>query len=232
MFKVKMQITHKFRLYPNKEIESKLLDILELHRQTYNTLLGELNEQKVIDKSIIQGTIPNMKICDSRFKNIHSKSMQYECYKLFSNLKALSKSKEKGRKVSRLRFKGKGWFKTFTYNQSGFKLIETGKRCQTLWLSKIGDIPIRCPRNIKGNIKQISVKKMASGKWFASICEERKEEIKQKPIKKVVGIDLGLTDVVYDSDGNKVANPGHLQKQAKKLASLQRRVSLSLSGGS
>ena len=41
-----MQITNKFRLYPNKETENKLLENLELHRQTYNILLSELNNQK------------------------------------------------------------------------------------------------------------------------------------------------------------------------------------------
>ena len=123
-----MITTHKFRLYPNNEMELKLLDILELHRQTYNTLLGELNDQKEIDKSQIQGILPDIKICEPKFKNLHSKAMQYECYRLFSNLRALAKTKGK-RKVGRLRFKGKGWFKTFTYNQSGFKLINTIACC-------------------------------------------------------------------------------------------------------
>lgn len=219
-----MQITSRFRLYPNKEIESKLLDNLELHRQTYNTLLAELNRQKEIDKSQIQGIIPDMKICDSSFKKLHSKAMQYECYRLFSNLRALSKSKGK-RKVGRLRFKGKGWFKTFSYNQSGFKLIQTSKRCQTLWLSKIGNIPIICHRDIKGKIKQITIKRESSGKWYASIIEEKNITIPRHKIKKVVGIDLGIIDLVYDSDNHKVINPRHLKKKAEKLAHLQRKLS-------
>ena len=36
-----MIITHKFRLYLNKEQEIRLSDTLELCRQTYNTLLEE-----------------------------------------------------------------------------------------------------------------------------------------------------------------------------------------------
>tara|TARA_Y100000294_G_scaffold174687_1_gene193239 strand:+ start:13 stop:825 length:813 start_codon:yes stop_codon:yes gene_type:complete len=94
-----------------------------------------------------------------------------------------------------------------------------------LHLSKIGDISIRCHRNINGKIKQITIKKEASGKWFASIIEERKDVIKQKPIKKLVGIDLGLTDIVYDSDGNKIVNPKQSKKHAEKLALLQRKMS-------
>lgn len=216
-----MQITHKFRLYPSNQQEESMLKTLELCRHTYNLMLGELNKQKVIDKSHIQALLPDMKICEPRYKEAYSKTLQYECYRLFSNLSALVESKSK-RKVGRLRFKGKGWFKTFTYNQSGFKLVENNKR---LHLSKIGDIPIRCHRDIKGNVKQITVKKEASGKWFASVCEERKVTIPAQPVKKVVGIDLGLTDIVYDSEGNKISNPRHLKKKADKLACLQRKLS-------
>jgi len=36
---------------------------------------------------------------------------------------------------------------------------------------------------------------------------------------------LGLIDIIYDSDGNKIENPRHLKKKAEKLAYLQRRMS-------
>ncbi len=213
-----MQIANKFRLYPNEEQENKLLETLDLCRQTYNTLLGQLNDQKEIDKAQIQGIIPDMKICDPKLKNVYSKTLQYECYRLFSNLSSLAKTKGK-RKVGRLRFKGKGWFKTFTYNQSGFKL-----KNKRLHLSKIGDIKIVTHREIKGKIKQITVKKMPSGKWFASVIEERNVSIPQQPIRKIVGIDLGLTDIIYDSDNNKIENPRHLKQVAERLAKLQRKL--------
>ncbi len=219
--------THKFRLYPSREIEQKMLNALDLCRKTYNELLGLLNEQKEIDKAQIQGIIPDMKICDSRYNQLYSKTMQYECYRLFSNLSALRETKKKNRKVGSLRFKGKGWFKTFTYNQSGFKLIETGKRHQTLKLSKIGDIPIKCHREIKGKIKQITVKHEASGKWFASIAEETDKETKPiNKIRNIVGIDVGLDNLVYDSDGNAIKNPRHLKMYQEQLSKLQRRMSM------
>ena len=217
---------HKFRLYPSREIEQKMLNALDLCRKTYNELLGLLNDQKEIDKAQIQGIIPDMKICDSRYKGLYSKTMQYECYRLFSNLSALRETKKKNRKVGSLRFKGRGWFKTFTYNQSGFKLIETGKRHQTLKLSKIGDIPIKCHREIKDKIKQVTIKHEASGKWFASIAEETDKEIKPiNNITNVVGIDVGLDNFVYDSNGNAVKNPRHLKVYEEQLANTQRKLS-------
>ncbi|MBU2639633.1 MAG: transposase [Nanoarchaeota archaeon] len=218
-------LTHKFRLYPNKQQNEKLLWTLNKCRETYNFLLSELQRQKVIDRSQIQGIIPDLKICEPELKQVYSKTLQYECYQLFSNLKALSQLKKHNRKIGRLRFKGTNWFKTFTYNQSGFKLINGGKRCQLLHLSKIGDIKIRCHRNINGKIKQITVKRESSGKWFALIIEEKKEKIRKNHFKQIVGIDLGLENFIYDSEKNKIKNPRHLNEHTNKLIKLQRKLS-------
>lgn len=221
---------HKFRLYPSRATEQNMLHTLEICRQAYNFFLGELNRQEVIDKAMIQADIPVMGICDSRFKSVYQKTLQMQLYKLFSNLSGLAKTKGK-RKVGALRFKGKGWFKTFIYNQIGFKLLETGKRHQTLQLSKIGDIPIRCHREIKGKIKQITVKREGSGKWYAHLITDEKRVIPQHPIQKVIGIDVGLTDIIYDSDGNAVSNPRHLRRYSKILALRQRKLSATKKGG-
>ena len=217
-------ITHKFRIYPNKQTENKLLEALEICRQGYNTFLGELQEQKVIDKSLIQGIIPDMKICDSRFEKVHSKALQYEVYKLFSNLKGLSATKKQHRKVGSLRFKGKGVWKTFTYNQSGFRIDWNDKRNQNLWLSKIGNIPIRCHRKVAGIIKQITIKHFPSGKWFAFVIEDG-IKLQKTANNNVVGIDLGLQNITYDSDGNSIQNPRHLKLKEKRLKHLQRLMS-------
>ncbi len=218
--------SYKFRLYPSNKEEIKLLKTLDLCRQTYNFLLQELNDQKVIDKSQIQGIIPDLKICEPRFNKLYSKTMQYECYRLFSNLRTLSKLKEKRNKVGRLRFKGKNWFKSFTYNQSGFKFIETGKRFQTLKLSKIGEIKIRAHRNLNGKVKQITIKKEQSGKWFAIIITEENNKTENKlNIDQAVGIDLGLINIIHDSDNKVIQNPRHLNKHEQKLKHLQRILS-------
>ena len=218
-------LNHKYRIYPNKKQIEKLNYNLELCRQTYNTLLGELNNQKVIDKSQIQGIIPDMKICEPELKNAYSKALQYESYRLFSNLRALAELKKNGNKVGRLRFKGKGWFSSMTYNQSGFKIEVTGKRCQTLHLSKIGEIPIRLHRNIKGNIKQIIIKKYASGKWYAYVTiDGSNKKVEQREIKTAVGIDVGITNFTMDNNGTYTKHPLFLKNSLEKLAKENRRL--------
>ena len=70
---------YKLRLYPNKEQIERLDFTLDMCRQAYNTLLEELNNQVEIDKSQIQAILPDLKICEPKYKQIYSKTLQYEC---------------------------------------------------------------------------------------------------------------------------------------------------------
>jgi len=210
---------YKFRIYPNKEQTEKLEFALEICRQTYNNLLSELNNQIVIDKAQIQATIPDLKICNPELKQVYSKTLQYECYRLFSNLSALRVLKQNKKKVGRLRFKGKGWFKTINYNQSGFKLDKQNKK---LSLSKIGNIKIKLHREVEGIIKQITIKK-AVDKWFVTFITDA--IIKTKCGNKVLGIDLGIDDYLVDNKNNKIENPKILNKYKQELRVKQKQLS-------
>lgn len=220
-------MSYKFRLYPDKQQEEKLLETLDKCRFVYNKMLEGLNNQEKPNRLELQNSIPELKEEYPELKEVYSKVLQYESYRLFSNLKALGELKKKGKKIGRLRFKGKGWFKTFTYNQSGFKVIETGKRLDLLHLSKIGDIPIRLHREIEGEgkIKQITVKRYNSGEWYACIQVKNDIEKETKPIKKKVGIDVGIKYFLSDSDGLQIENPKFLDKSYKKLRRKQKKLS-------
>lgn len=167
--------TYKFILYPSRKQEEKLLEVLGRCRFVYNEMVKGLGKQKKPNRLKLQNSLPKLKEKHSELKKVYSKVLQYECYKLFSNLKALVILKKNGKKVGKLRFKAKGCFKTFTYNQSGFKIIKMRKRVDLLHLSKIGKIKIRMHRKIIGKIKQITIKKHRSGKWYAFVCCEQKK---------------------------------------------------------
>jgi len=221
-----IQRTNKFRLYPRKEQEQQLQATLDGCRFVYNQLLECLNNQTKPNRLELQNKIPDIKKQHQWLKDIYSKTLQYESYRLFSNLRSLSQLKKNGRKVGRLRFKGKNWFKTFTYNQSGFKIINTETRLDKLHLSKIGEIPIKLHRQINGTIKQIVIKKYPSGKWYACICtDEKQSTAENRPIKKAVGLDLGIKYFLTDSDGRHIENPHNLKNGLKKLRREQCRLS-------
>ncbi|MEM3581064.1 MAG: transposase [Candidatus Bathyarchaeia archaeon] len=206
----KVQLTYKFRLYPNKEQEERLFETLELCRQTYNYFLAHWNKKdKMPSRFELQAQSPNLKKERPELKRVYSKVLQMVLHQLYSNLKSLSRLKKNGKKVGRLRlrFKGKGWYKTFVYNQSGFRLIKTGKRLDSLHLSKIGSIPIRVHRTIEGRIKQVMVKRHNSGRWSACVCVEREVNFVQREPKDVVGLDVGIKHFLTDSEGRQIDNP-------------------------
>ena len=218
----KTQLTYKFRLYPKKEQEKKLLEALELCRQTYNYFLAQWSgKDKIPSRSELQAQLPKLKREKLELCRVYSKALQMVLYQLYSNLRGLSQLKKNGKKVGRLRFKGKGWWKTFVYNQSGFKLIKTGKRLDLLHLSKIGDVPIRAHRVVEGKIKQVVIKRHGSGKWFACLHVEEKVSAIQREPKKAIGIDVGVKYFLTDSDGRQIENPKFYEKTLERIRVLQ-----------
>lgn len=216
-----MTTTYKFRMYPNKPVREKLDFTLDICRQTYNNLLEEMNNQVKINRGEIQHKIVTLKETRPELKEVYSKTLQYECYRLFSNLSALRELKKHGKKVGRLRFKGRDWFKTISYNQSGFWFEQKGKK-GVLELSKIGIIQVKSHRQVEGKIKQITIKK-SLGKWYAMIVTD----FMQKRIcgEKEIGIDLGINNYIMDSEGNSIAHPKTIDKYADELKTAQQDLS-------
>jgi IS605 OrfB family transposase len=61
----------------------------------------------------------------------------------------------------------------------------------------------------------------ARGNWFLNVVIEVQEPA-ARPSHCGVGIDLGLKELAVLSNGEKIANPGHLRQLEKRLASAQR----------
>jgi len=117
------------------------------------------------------------------------------------------------------RFKGKGWYKSFTYPQFGFKL--DGSK---LTLSKIGSVRIFIHREIEGKIKTCTIKKDNLGKWYAVLVSELEDVPSIKP-KTAIGVDVGLTNLVMLSTGESIQYPKYYIETEKKLAAVQRDLS-------
>ena len=194
-------------------------------RLVYNRLLEEYNAG-TIDHRELSRFLTQLKKVWPELNEVYSKCLQPEVDRLFANLAAMNEMKKRGRRVGKPRFKSENRFKSFTYNQSGFKLLPKNDKLGLLHLSKIGDIPIRLHREIVGEIKQVTIKHMPSGKWYAYIVVDNGSSgFEPVDIERAVGLDFGLTSYIVDSDGNEVENPRHLKQALKKLRREQRRLS-------
>jgi putative transposase len=211
-----------FRLYPSRLAEQKLYEHLDLCRWLYNRLLEELNTGKSRGRNLsqkeTQHVIVELKKQKPELNDVYSKVLQMVNYQLWTNIHALAGMKEKGRKIGRLRFKGK-WFKTLNFNQSGFRL--DGKK---LWLSKVGAINIKLHRPIVGQVKGVIIKHELSGKWYAIFqCENVVNPLSE--VNRSIGIDVGLKHFLSDSDGRQVENPRFYEKALFRIKAGQRELS-------
>lgn len=101
-------LAYKFRLYPNKEEERKLLGAIEVCRKTYNKFL-ELYNAGEHDRFKLSALIPVWKEGDGDLRGVYSKVLQYELHRLFYNLSSLRELRKRGRKVGKLRLKQELW---------------------------------------------------------------------------------------------------------------------------
>lgn len=89
-------------------------------------------------------------------------------------------------------------------------------------------IEINLHRPIKGEIRNATVSRVPSGKFFVSIlCETGETPITPNKIEEqtTIGLDLGIKDFLITSDSEVVANPQYLRKAEKRLKYIQRRYS-------
>lgn len=224
-----MQLTYRYRLYPSRMQEHRLLVTLDQCRWLYNHFLQQLNQgitnHQTPHRYELQAMLPKLKIEHPELKQVHSKVLQMVLHRLYSNLSTLDGLRRNGHKVGKLRFKKKGWFKSFTYNQSGFRIVEDCGKRRRLWLSKIGTIPMMVHRELDSEIKQVHIKHERSGKWFACFSVEVNASPRAEKLSKPVGIDLGIIHYAADTNGDFVRHPHNLIKLERKLRREQRKFS-------
>ena len=99
------------------------------------------------------------------------------------------------------------------------------------WIKVPGCKPVkaRIHRNIEGKLKSITLSKTVTGKYYASLLVddgcELPEQINDMDTSKVVGIDVGLTHLLIDSNEQKTDNPGFLKRAGENLRSKQKKLS-------
>ena len=217
---------YKFRLYPTIQQEKKLQNNLNVCRWIYNKFV-ESAQTGFLTRNDMNYMLTELKQSESWLYDYHAKMLQMISAQIDGSQKALVQLRKKGYKTGMLRFARYGEYRTFTYNQSGYRLE---RHCDTdlLWLSKIGYIEIRKHREPISSIKQVIVSKSKSGRWHVVVTCEIDNTIIQLPklsFGRAVGIDVGIKHFASDSQGNVIPNPQNLKKLLKPLARIQRKIS-------
>jgi len=214
-----MWYDYRFRAYPDRTgVTAEVERHIDIHRQAYNHTRHEYNALNTDEDNIgsayqHQKRLTEWKTEWSVFKEVHSKALQKTVERFYDNLSTLKDKKQNGHKVGWLKWKSPRESQSMTYSQSGFELKNTSGRHATLWLSKIGDIPIRYHREIPSNatIKEVTLKKETTGEWHVTFGLEvedatlpEKSDVDDLDAEDCVGIDLGIQNYIYTSDGDSV----------------------------
>lgn len=151
--------------------------------------------------------------------SVHSQVLQNVQERVDLAFKAFFRRVKAGEKPGYPRFRGYGWYDSFTFKQFGFELLDNG-----LCLSKIGAVKIILHRPMEGRIKTLTLQKDAVGNWYA--CFACVVDPEPMPLNELaIGIDLGLESFAKFSNGDAIANPRFFRRDEQELAKAQHRLS-------
>jgi putative transposase len=222
---VNIKRAYKYRIYPNSQQRDKLSQQFGGCRFVYNYFLrrridtyAETGKGLTYHDTALQLTELKKQTDYNWLKDMDSQAAQQAlrdldtAYSNFFNKRAKFPNFKKKRGKQTCRFPQR------------FK-IDGNK----LYIPKVGWIKIVLHRPIEGVMKNLTVSRTKSGKYFASIQVEQEIDAPVYQGGKV-GLDLGLKDFAVTSDGQRFPNPKHLRKSERRLARYQRKLSKTQKG--
>ena len=216
--------TFKYRLIPSKSQRTKLMHTLELCRWVYNeTLATRKNAWERDHQSLsLYDTNKLLTIWKQErpeLRNVYSQVLQNVQGRVDLAFQAFFRRVKAGEKPGYPRFRGYGWYDSFTFKQFGFELVDNG-----LFLSKIGTVKIILHRPLEGKIKTLTIQRDAVGNWYACFaCEVEPQPLPFNDL--AIGVDMGLVCFAKFSYGEWIDNPRFFRRDEKELAKVQRKLS-------
>ena len=198
-----------------------LHNAIEACRWIYNSMVEKIHIEGFQSRNDLCYFLTDLKESENWLYAHHSKMLQMVAIQVDGAQKGLAQLHKNGHNTGQLKFARFSEYNTFVYNQSGFKIKDN-----LLHLSKIGKIKLIQHRQIPENhsIKQVVISKSKSGKWYACVTCDIDAILPRISFQSAVGIDVGIKNFAYDSDGFATPNPLNLQKMLKPLRRIQRKI--------
>lgn len=231
---------YKFRIYPNNHQKEIINKTFGCARFIYNYYLNKKQELYKNNKQNMSAydcikDIPNLYNERTYLKEIDSCSLRCALFDLDNSYNKFFKEK-----VGYPKYKNKYAKNSYrtnlitsSYKNKKYENIKLDLINKEITLPKLKNIKIRGYRNLKqinGRIINATISKELNNKYYVSVVYE--ENIITLPIKqtKIIGIDLGIKDLVITSDYEKYHNEKILQKYEKRIKRYQRRLSKKIKG--
>jgi len=218
-----MHTAFKYRIYPTESQQSILTQdfgnaralynhLLYQHTQSYNAHLDnpELPKPSTSKFSLIN-QVPALKAQYDYLKLTYSKSLQDVAGNLANSFDRFFKGTSKHPKYK----KSKDSKQSISFDQQ-IKITPDGIKVP----GKIGLLKTRFHRELPLEYKicKATISREPNNEYYIALIIKTTEEYPETSTEGgVIGIDLGITDIYVDSNGNKTGNPKHTKRNAKNL---------------
>jgi putative transposase len=215
---------YKYQLFPNKSQSAMIEKTLGVCRLVYNLaletkIMAWQGARKSLSAIDLCYQLPELKEAYPWMSEVDSQAIQASIKKLDVAFDGF--------------FKGKGFpkFKSRKGRQS-FQCPHNTRRVdfekETITIPKIPNIKAVISRRFEGQIKTITIRRTATGKYFASILVDNKTEVPCKlgiKPETTLGIDVGIKSFAIVSNGQSFEPNRYLKNSLTRLRYLQRRAS-------
>ena len=221
---------YKYRIYPNKKQEELIQKTFGCCRFIYNHTLSYRQE-------LYKGKQENMNkfSCNNYVNQVLKKKYEWlkevDKFALTNSVWNMDNAYQKFFKEH----KGFPKFKSKKHNRKSYTTdfsnnnIKVSFENNNVKLPKLKWIKSKLHRRFDGKIKKATILQTPSGKYFVSFVIDT-EHIPIKSVGGIIGIDLGVKDLLVTSNGDKINNIRTTKKYEKKLAKGQRSLSRKVKG--
>lgn len=217
--------TYKYRIYPNKEQETLIQKTFGCCRFVYNQTLQRRKEVYEKENKTLSRIDCN-NYCNRELKNKYPWLKEVDKHALTSSIFNMDNAYQKffnehlGYPKFKSKHESRKSYRTYFNNNN----ISVDFELNKIKLPKLKTIKAKLHRKFDGKIKSATVLQVPSGKYYVCILVETQHE-KEESTGCIIGIDLGIKDLVITSDGEKYANIKAIEKYENKLVKEQRKLS-------
>ena len=232
---MKIYRAYKFRLYPDEEQKILIHKTFGCSRFVYNYYLNYQKENGVQKAFNLCKDLKELENNHEYLKKVDSCALRCSIFDLedgFNNFFA----KRSGYPNFKSKFNRQSYRTSCirsTYKGKQYSNIEVDSLTRFIKLPKLGKVKIRGYRDkerIEGKIVNATISRETTNKYYVSVLVEEDILIDKVIPTSIVGIDLGIKDLVVTSDGIKYGNEKILTKYEKRLKRLQRKLSRQVKG--
>ena len=231
-----MYKAYKFRLYPNDNQKILINKTFGCTRFIYNHFLNKCKEEKFIKAYDMCKELKELVLDYPFLKEVDSMALRCSVFNLEDSYKNYF-SKRSAYPSFKNKFSKQSYRTnciTSVYKNKKYSNIKIDIKEKMIKVPKLGLVKIRGYRNLNeltDRIINITIEKEKTNKYYVSVITQKEEETPKKITPtSIVGIDLGIKDLVVTSDGEKYPNPKEINKREKRLKRMQRKLCRQVKG--